>query len=148
MYSKHAHKGRFNPKNPGKYLGDVNQIVYRSSYERAFMIWCDTKSHVLTWGSEEVVVLYLSPVDNKMHRYFVDFFIQVQTKTGVRKFLIEVKPERFTQAPVVPKRKSRSFLSEVKQWGVNNAKWAAARRYAAQRNWEFTLVTERDLGII
>jgi hypothetical protein len=147
MYTKHAHTGKFIPKNPSKYQGDVTNIVYRSSYERKFMNWCDIKSHVLSWGSEEVVVLYISPLDNRQHRYFVDFNITVQTKTGVRKFLIEVKPDRFTKEPVIPKRKSKSFLAEVKQWGVNNAKWKAARRYAEARNWSFILITEKDLGI-
>jgi hypothetical protein len=92
------------------------------------------------------VIPYVSPMDNLVHRYFVDFFIEVENKSGVvKKYLVEVKPYRYTQPPTIPKRKTQSFISEVKQWGVNNAKWDAAKRFASQRGWEFMLVTEKDL---
>ena len=99
-YTKNLHRGRFNPKNPEKYRGDVTAIVYRSGYEVKFMNWCDKNSDVTEWNSEEVVVPYRSPMDNKVHRYFIDFYIKVNGK----QYLIEVKPDRFTRAPVIPKR--------------------------------------------
>lgn len=123
------------------------EIIYRSSYELKFMKWCDLNESVLRWASEEIVIPYVSPMDGLVHRYYVDFYIEVQDKTGrKKKYLVEVKPHRFTVPPEVPKRKTQRFISEVKQWGVNNAKWTAARRFASQNGWEFMLVTEKDLG--
>ena len=146
-YTKDTYKGRFIPKNPQKYAGDPMEIIYRSSYELKFMKWCDTSESVLKWASEEIVIPYVSPMDNLVHRYFVDFYVEVMEKTGRRKkYLVEVKPYRFTVPPQVSQRKTQRFISEVKQWGVNNAKWSAARRFASQHGWEFMLVTEKDLG--
>jgi|TARA_B110000858_G_scaffold83079_1_gene96287 hypothetical protein len=142
-YTKNLHRGRFNPKNPEKYRGDVTSIVYRSGYEVKFMNWCDKNSDVTEWNSEEVVVPYRSPMDNKVHRYFIDFYIKVNGK----QYLIEVKPDRFTRAPVIPKRKTKRFLNEVAQFAVNEAKWKSAREFCADRNLEFKIITEKELGI-
>jgi hypothetical protein len=147
-YSKDTIKGKFTPKHPDKYRGDVTGIVFRSSYELKFMNWCDTNPNILQWASEEIVIPYFNPVDKKMHRYFVDFAIVVQeTPDTVQKYLVEVKPERFTKAPPTPKRRSRRFLTESMQWVVNTAKWDAARKVATDNGWRFLIVTERDLGI-
>jgi ABC-type phosphate transport system substrate-binding protein len=90
-YTKDAYRGIYNPINPQKYVGDITKIVYRSSYELRFMKWCDLNHNVLQWGSEEVVVPYISPVDNKTHRYFVDFFIKVKNREGmIKKYLIVI----------------------------------------------------------
>jgi hypothetical protein len=148
-YTKDTYKGTYTPKHPQKYLGDVTGITYRSSYELRFMNWCDLNASVLQWGSEEVVIPYRSPLDNKMHRYFVDFFIKIRNKHGeIKKYLIEVKPFRFTQEPVIPKRKTKNFINEVYQWAVNNAKWEAARAAASDNGWNFMLITEKDLGLL
>ena len=147
-YTKDALKGKFIPTRPEKYVGNVSTITYRSSYELKFMKWCDLSDSVLKWGSEEVVIPYQSPVDGRLHRYFVDFFIKVRTKLGEeKKYLIEVKPYRFTQKPTQGKRKSARFLEEVVQYSVNQAKWQAARQFAKQVDAEFTIITEYDLGI-
>lgn len=148
-YTKDTYRGTYIPKHPKKYLGDLTKIVYRSSYELRFMKWCDLNDSVLQWGSEEVVIPYRSPMDNKMHRYFVDFFIKIKNRHGqIKKYLIEVKPWRFTQEPSIPKRKTHRFISEVKQWAVNNAKWDAAKEVAKTYGWEFMLITEKDLGLM
>ena len=147
-YTKDTYKGKFTPTTPAKYVGDSSNIIYRSSYELRFMKWCDLNDSIICWNSEEIVVPYISPVDNKLHRYFVDFTIKIKTKTGeIKVYLIEVKPFKFTQEPQPPKRRSRQFLNEVMQWGVNQAKWKAASAFAKQQGWEFMLVTERDLGL-
>jgi hypothetical protein len=142
-YTKELHQGKFVPKNPNKYRGDISNIVYRSGYEVKFMNWCDLNSDVTQWSSEEVVIPYRSPLDNKLHRYFVDFYVKIQDKV----YLIEVKPDRFTREPAIPKRKTKRFLNEVAQYAVNQAKWKAAREVCADRNWEFKIITEKELGI-
>jgi len=30
---------------------------------------------------------------------------------------------------------------------MNQAKWKAAKRYAEKRDWEFVVITEKELGI-
>ena len=87
---KAPHKGVFKPKNPKKYVGDSNNIVYRSSWEKKFMLYCDRNKDIVEWASEEIVIPYVSPVDHRPHRYFPDFYIKVkQHNGGVKKMIIE-----------------------------------------------------------
>ena len=97
MVYKETYKGRYRVSYPKKYKGDLKEIVYRSSWELKFMKWCDFNKNVLEWGSETTIIPYRSPVDSKIHRYFVDFYIKVKSKDGkVGKYLVEIKPEKFT----------------------------------------------------
>lgn len=147
MY-KNTYKGKYRVLNPLKYKGEINNVVYRSLWELRFMKWCDGNASILEWGSETVVIPYVSPVDRKVHRYFVDFFIKVLEKTGkTQKYLIEIKPEKFTKPPPIPKRKTKQFIDEVFQYGVNEAKWKAAFEYCEDRKMKFMVLTEKDLGI-
>lgn len=147
MYTK-TYKGKFKVKNPVKYAGDLSNIVYRSLWELRFMNWCDQNESILEWGSEIVVVPYISPLDMKIHRYFVDFFIRVKNSQGnIEKYLVEIKPEKFTKPPEIPQRKTKRFIDEVFQYGVNDAKWKAAFEFCQNRNMKFVILTEKDLGI-
>lgn len=147
MYTK-TYKGKFRTSNPKKYKGDINNIVYRSLWELRFMKWCDTNDSVIEWGSETVIVPYISPLDRGIHRYFVDFYIKVKTKDNmIKKYLVEIKPERFTKPPDIPKKKTKKFVDEVFQYSVNDAKWKAAFEFCKDRNMEFVILTEKDLGI-
>ena len=126
MHTK-TYKGRFRVANAGKYRGDITNIVYRSLWELKFMKWCDSNVSVLEWGSETVIVPYISPIDNKVHRYFVDFYIKIKNKNNtIEKYLIEIKPEKYTKPPDIPSKKTKRFIDEVFQYGVNDAKWKAA----------------------
>lgn len=147
MY-KGLYKGRFRTSNPSKYRGDLTNIVYRSSWELKFMKWCDTNPSVIEWGSETVIIPYKSPVDRKVHRYFVDFYVKLVNKeNNIVKYLVEIKPERFTKPPAPPKKKSRKFIEEVFQYGTNQAKWQAADEFCKSRGMKFIILTENDLGI-
>jgi hypothetical protein len=113
------------------------------------MVYCDTNSSILKWSSEEIVVPYVSPIDKRWHRYFVDFWIQYRDSNGnLRASLIEVKPLAQTKEPKrleSGKKPTRRFLNEVMTWGVNQAKWKAATDYCQDRKWEFRILTEKDL---
>jgi len=147
MY-KETYKGKYKVKNPAKYRGDMNNVIYRSSWELKLMNWCDTNESVLEWGSEVAVIPYISPVDNKVHRYFVDFYMKIRDKHGVeQKYLVEVKPKKFTQEPVKPRRVTKQFIDEVFTYGVNQAKWKAAREFCEDRRWKFVVLTEDELKI-
>jgi len=147
MYTK-TYKGRFRVANPAKYKGDISNVIYRSLWELKFMKWCDQSPSIIEWGSETVIIPYISPVDRKVHRYFVDFYVKVQSKNNsTEKYLIEIKPEKFTKPPEIPKKKTKRFIDEVFQYGVNEAKWKAAFEFCNDRNMKFMVLTEKDLGI-
>ena len=71
-----AYKGKYRVLNIKKYKGDPTSVIYRSLWERKFMVYCDTKVSILKWSSEEIIVPYRSPIDRKMHRYFPDFWVK------------------------------------------------------------------------
>lgn len=147
-YAKETLKGQYKIQNPSKYIGNPNNIIYRSSWELKFMKWCDSNPNILEWGSEELAIPYISPKDNRVHRYFVDFYMKVRENDGqTKKYLIEIKPAKFVQEPKIPKRKTKSFLHEVLTWGVNQAKWKYATEFCKDRGWEFMILTEKELGI-
>ena len=143
-----SYKGKYYPSYPRKYKGDPTNIIYRSLWERKFMVYCDKNERILEWGSEEISLPYRSPVDNKIHRYFPDFYIKVQENTGrIKRYLIEVKPHKQTQKPKKPKRQTKNYLREVYEYAKNQAKWKAATEFCEDRLWEFKVMTENELGI-
>lgn len=143
-----SYKGFFKPTNPAKYNGDHLNIVYRSSWELKFMRYLDAHKDVLEWSSEEFCIPYRSPIDGKVHRYFPDFKIKKNNPQGITEVVIvEIKPEKETRPPTVQTKKTRQYLREVYTWGINSAKWQAARAYCEDRKWKFMIMTERDLGI-
>ena len=143
-----SYKGKYYPSYPKKYKGDPTNIIYRSLWERKFMVYCDKNERILEWGSEEITLPYLSPVDNKVHRYFPDFYIKVQENTGrIKRYLIEVKPLKQTMKPKKPKRQTKNYIREVYEYAKNQAKWKAATEFCEDRMWEFKVMTENELGI-
>ena len=139
-----AIKTRYVPRNPAKYKGDPTKIICRSLWERRFAKYCDDTPGILHWSSEEVVIPYVKPTDGRVHRYFVDFWIEVQSTSGLKRFLIEVKPKSQT-APPKKKRQTRRYLAEVMTFATNKAKWQAADEYCRQRGWTFLVLTEDHL---
>lgn len=143
-----AYSGKYLPSNCKKYKGNPTKIYYRSLWELKFMKWCDGNNNILEWGSEEIVVPYRSPIDGKYHRYFVDFYVKVITRTGdIKKYLIEIKPKKQTMEPAVQKRKTAKYINEVTTYVVNQAKWEAAREWCADRRLEFLILTEDHLNV-
>lgn len=143
-----SYKGKYTPRHPEKYRGDPTLCIYRSLWERKFMTFCDDTPSVIEWSSEEIVVPYISPIDGRRHRYFVDFWVKVKAKDDtVKEYLIEVKPKAQTKKPEPPKSKrvSKSKITEIRNWMVNTAKWAAAREVCENKGWEFKILTEDNL---
>jgi hypothetical protein len=141
-------QGKFTPKNPQKYVGDVKNIVYRSSWERKLLEFLDNTPSILYYGSEEVVIPYISPLDDKPHRYFTDFVVQYRTKSGaIKKAIVEVKPEAQTQQPVQKNQNKKRYLTEVSTYLVNSAKWNAAKAWCDKNGFDFLILTEKHLGI-
>jgi hypothetical protein len=143
-----SYKSKYKPNYPNKYKGDPNNIICRSSWERRFCSWCDLNENIISWGSEEFFIPYLSPVDNRVHRYFPDFIIKLKESTGqIKTYVIEVKPKRQTQPPKPKSRMTKGFLYEAKTYAVNQAKWKAADEWCKDRMLEFKIITEFELGI-
>ena len=90
-----------------KYCGDLNNIIYRSSWERDFFKSLITNKYVTKVSSEEIIIPYISPKDGKVHRYFMDFYFESVTTSGkFQKHIIEVKPYIQTQKPIMSKTKT------------------------------------------
>jgi hypothetical protein len=143
-----SYKGKYSPSFPRKYKGDHRNIVYRSLWERKFMVYCDKNENVLQWGSEEIAIPYRSPVDRRIHRYFPDFYIKYKDTNGkIRKSIIEVKPLRQCSPPPKPKKQTRGYIYEAYEYAKNQAKWKAAREWCLDRGYEFKVMTEKELGI-
>ncbi len=137
---------KFRPQNPEKYDGNPTNIIYRSSWERRMMLYFDSHSEVLKWSSEEFSIPYRSPVDKRIHRYFPDFKATIIDKNNNKKtFVYEVKPYAQTQPPVRGKKRERTFLNEVLTYGKNMAKFEAANKYCIERDWEFKVLTEKEI---
>ena len=103
-------KSKYKPSFPQKYKGDPNNIICRSSWERKFCRWCDLNENVLQWGSEEFYIPYISPVDNRVHKYFPDFIIKVKESNGqIKTYVIEVKPKKQTKPPTKKSRVTKSY---------------------------------------
>ena len=112
------------------------------------MVYCDKNENILEWGSEEIALPYRSPLDNRVHRYFPDFYIKVRETNGtIKKMLIEIKPKKQCVEPIKPKRKTKGYIYEVKEYARNQAKWKAAKEFCKDHQWEFKILTENELGI-
>ena len=133
---------KFKPKNSEKYIGDSENIVCRSSWERKFCKWADGHPQVIKWFSEEMTIDYWSPVDQKMHRYFPDFGMILENG---KKYVIEVKPYHQCIQPVKGKKRDKTYLNECATYAVNQAKWKAAKAYFEKQGIIFCVLTEKDL---
>jgi hypothetical protein len=139
-----TYKGKYTPKNPEKYLGNPNNIIYRSNWEQRVFYRLDNDPGVAKWASEEFSIPYISPIDNKLHRYFPDVYVE---NVNGEKFVIEIKPDAQTRAPAKKARTTKRYITEVSTYLVNTAKWDAAKRFCEERNWQFQIITEKELGI-
>lgn len=155
-----SYKGFFKPRNPQKYNGDPNFIVYRSLWELRAMQHFDTNPNIIQWQSDTksptsdgrpngFSIPYIDQTSGRARRYYPDFVLKVRKKDGtVRIMVIEVKPEKETKPPKEPKKKnSQRYLNECITWGVNQSKWKYAKEFCDNHNWEFAILTEHHLGI-
>ena len=143
-----SYKGKYKVRCPYKYKGDPTKVIYRSLWELKFMKYCDSNTNILEWGSEEMYVWYRSPVDNRPHRYFPDFYIKAKESNGkIKKYIIEVKPKNQCTPPERnPKRRTGVWYNKVKTWGINKAKWKSATEFCLDNNMEFKILTEDHLN--
>jgi len=142
-FRKRYKQGIYNPLNPKKFIGST--ATYRSGLELKFFRFCDKNPNVLKWGSENVVVPYISPIDKRYHRYYVDNYVVIKEGDKVVKYLIEIKPDKQTRPPTTKYRKKTHLIYEQKQYAVNISKWAAAREFCKKKGLVFRIITDKDL---
>lgn len=139
-----AHKSRYFPEDKTKYIGESQNIVCRSSWERAVCKFFDSNPLVVRWSSEEIVIPYICATDGRRHRYFTDFYCEM---TSGKKLIIEVKPKAQTVPPTLPKsnRRTRSYKNALMTYAKNASKWKAAQEFCRKNNMEFAIWTEDTL---
>ena len=138
-------QGIFHPKFKNKYKGN-KQPVFRSGWEKHFFNWCDNNPNVLEWASESIIIPYISPIDNKVHRYYVDNSVIIKEGTKIVKYLIEIKPKKQTIIPKHTKYKKRNtILYENAMYVVNQAKWQSAEKWCKKHGYKFLILTEKEL---
>jgi len=140
---KKYRQGIFVPNNQDKFIG--TKATYRSGLELKFFRFCDKNPNVLQWGSENIVVPYKSPLDNRHHKYYVDNFVVIREGDEVKRYLVEIKPYKQTKKPQTKYRKKQHLIYEQKAYVTNQAKWEAAREYCKKCGYTFIIITEKEL---
>ena len=132
-------QGKYTVKNPEKYMGK-RVPTYRSSWEFAFMSFCDNNPAVLNWASEAISIPYFNPVKGRQTIYVPDFLVvYVDANQKRHSELIEIKPS--TETTMEGARSYRDKLSVA----MNMAKWAAADSFCRAHHMKFRVLTEYDI---
>ena len=141
-------KSKYKPSYPEKYIGNAENIICRSSWERKFCYWCDLNENIISWGSEEIRIRYYDPVKQKLRFYYPDFIIKVKEKNGtINKYIVEIKPKKQTTSPQKKSRTTKSYIHETLTYETNKAKWKAAEEFCKDNMIKFMIITEDDLNI-
>lgn len=140
-------QGYFTPVNEEKYIGP-KPIIYRSSYEKKFAMYCDRTSSVVKWSSEPFSIKYFSQIDNKHHNYFPDFYVKIKRSNGYDEYVVEVKPKSQLTKPKPPKKTTPKALLGYKKacltYALNYIKINALKKFAESRNYKVLLITEKS----
>jgi len=151
-----AKQGWYKILNQEKFIKPIDEhmksfkdghVNYKSSLELKAIRYCDYNKHIVKWSLEPFNVKYLKPTDGKVHRYYIDFFIEFSTGD---KFLVEVKSKGETVPPKKPKKATDKsimrYQKAIQTYAVNCAKWEAAKKFAQERGLRFVILTEEELN--
>jgi hypothetical protein len=139
-------------KNPEKYKGS-RPLTMRSGWEIQYCQYLDRRTAVVEWSSESIVIMYISPLDGKPHRYFTDFWCKYLDREGnYSELLIEIKPAQemsLAENPTRPKRMTKGAIDRIQAAVKNGAKWKYARHWCEQerkkgRKISFVIITENE----
>jgi hypothetical protein len=146
------HQGKISivsEKYKQKYIGDLDNIIYRSSWEKDFIVYLFRNNNVINLSSEEIIIPYFNPVKNRMAKYYMDFWFRFRDKDNkIRMALVEVKPYYQTQNPKMTYTKTgrarkKRYSEEVLTYNINRAKWKAAYQFCIKNNMKFYILTEQ-----
>lgn len=148
MAEKNWRQDFFTPRNPQKYIGDLKEIVFRSSWEKRFFEFCDETSSIKKWSSEPFSIQYWDESTMKSRRYFPDAYMIVEDAQGnEKKYLVEIKPYKQTIPPKEGRKKTQTYLNECRTYQKNESKWKFAREFCEKNDLEFMIITEYELGL-
>ena len=74
---------------------------------------------------------------------YSSLFLKIWTKVLGKKISVE---EQLLAGQFQGKSKLPRYITEVKNWGINNAKWKACKQFCDDRNWKFQILTEREIN--
>lgn len=156
--TKKSLKGRFVPQNPEKYIGNVKNIIFRSSWELSFARFLDRNERIINWSSEEIAIPYIKPTTKHVHRYYPDFWIRYKDRDGqLIEEIVEIKPEKeqqralfiieheFKVMPPVYSKNPKTRMYEQLTMLINAAKWQSAIKWCKARNMRFRVLNENSL---
>lgn len=129
-------QGYIYPKSIKKNLNPLEPVIYRSSYEKAFIIWLESCSKVKGWASESISITYWLP-DGSSHHYYPDFYVEY---VNGDKYIIEIKPSNQTTQP----KNREGWL--WREWVKNNCKWQATLAWCKEHNMNFRIFTEKTIS--
>ena len=146
---KQFNGGQYRPVNESKYVGQ-GPIIYRSSWERKYCMYCDRTEDIISWSSEPFSIEYFNPLTKKIHKYYPDFWIKVRKQDGTyAEYLVEIKPKKSTIVPKEPKRKTeqavKNYRYAVETYVKNLAKARAAKAFAKDRGMKYIILTEDSI---
>lgn len=139
-------QGRFEPINPGKYIG-ATPVLYLSSWEYRLFIRLDQNPSVIRWSANTVKIPYVFQGDSRNHSYFMDAYVEMKSGEGIRKILIEIKPDRQCYKPDPPKVNNHKALKNYREkcldYVKNQNKWKTAHGFAIMNGMTFYVLTEK-----
>lgn len=144
--SGHFKQGRYTipERYKSKYIGDYNNIFYRSKWEKTFMDYLCQSPNVKRWNSEDLVIKYINQLDGRVHEYYLDFYVEIDKGDGVvNKYWIECKPYSQTIPPKVSSN-PKTYNYQLKAYITNMSKWKYATEAAKQNGAKFKVLTERS----
>ena len=108
-----SYKGKYQPSYPRKYKGNPTNIVYRSLWKESSWFIVIIMNEYLSGVVKKCMCGIVHLIDNRhFHRYFPDFYIKVKESTGaIKKYIIEIKPNKQTKPPAKPKRQTKGLLT-------------------------------------
>ena len=132
-------QGYINPESCNKLFESQRKqpIIYRSSWEKKFIYWCEMSQKVKHWGSECTCIKYYNPIDEKEHRYYPDFVVEL---VDGQIMIVEIKPENQTTPPKV--ENSWAYKTYI----INQAKWKEIKKKCNDRGYKFCILTENTIN--
>lgn len=140
------YQGIYKVVNKDKYIGDPKKCEYRSRWEKIVFMKFDNNPKVKAWGAEPFAIPYLSPKDNRIHRYYPDVIVIADNNGEEVITLIEIKPFKETIPPKKQGKKKSRQLYEAMTYSVNQAKWEAASKLCEKKGWNFKVMTEKEIN--
>lgn len=139
-------QGYYTPRHPEKYVGNVKRVRYLSSWELKTHQFFDNNPNILRWSSEPFAIPYLNPIDQRIHNYLPDHWIEYRTKDGsIKRDIVEIKPEKELIVPSATGKRRQQYLYEALTFVRNKAKWQAAQVFCDKNNMSFRILTERQV---